>query len=133
MRGDDARRVQLCDLFLSELDYTRPHAAVALGAVTNQGKVNRVSSSAFSLARQLLVLEFVLCGPLVLYLVLTQHLCACCFCILIACDFGASLRSVPRLCNACLAADIVCQPMLLVHVESRCGCWQPITACADSS
>ena len=43
MRGDDARRIQLCDLFLSEVEYTRPHAATALGAVSNQGKANRVS------------------------------------------------------------------------------------------
>ena len=43
MCGDDARRIQLCDLFLSEVEYTRPHAATALGAVSNQGKTNRVS------------------------------------------------------------------------------------------
>jgi len=44
MRGDDARRIQLCDLFLHEVENTRPHSASALGAVTNQGKTNRVSN-----------------------------------------------------------------------------------------
>lgn len=44
MRGDDARRIQLCDLFVSEVEHTRSHPAVAIGAVTDQGKVNRVSN-----------------------------------------------------------------------------------------
>jgi len=48
MRGDDARRIQLCDLFLSEVDYTRPHPAVAMGAVSDQGKANRVSVTVLS-------------------------------------------------------------------------------------
>ena len=43
MRGDDARRIQLCDMFCHPVEQLRPHAGFALGTVTDQGKVNRVS------------------------------------------------------------------------------------------
>ncbi len=43
MRGDDARRIQLCDMFCHAVEQLRPHASFALGTVTDQGKVNRVS------------------------------------------------------------------------------------------
>ena len=45
MRGDDTRRLQLCDLFWHPVRQVRPHQAFAPGAVTDQGKTNRVSSS----------------------------------------------------------------------------------------
>ncbi len=45
MRGDDTRRLQLCDLFWHPVRQVRPHQAFALGAVTDQGKTNRVSAS----------------------------------------------------------------------------------------
>lgn len=43
MRGDDARRIQLCDMFFKQVEQTRPHKGFAFGTVTDQGKVNRVS------------------------------------------------------------------------------------------
>ena len=42
MRGDDARRIQLCDMFYKLVEQTRPHTGFAFGTVTDQGKVNRV-------------------------------------------------------------------------------------------
>lgn len=42
MRGDDTRRLQLCDLFWHPVRQVRPHQGYALGAVTDQGKTNRV-------------------------------------------------------------------------------------------
>lgn len=42
MRGDDARRIQLCDMFYKLVEQTRPHSGFAFGTVTDQGKVNRV-------------------------------------------------------------------------------------------
>ena len=42
MRGDDARRVQLCDLFSYDIAMVRPHPACALGVVTDQSKTNKV-------------------------------------------------------------------------------------------
>lgn len=42
MRGDDARRIQLCDMFCKLVEQTRPHSGFAFGTVTDQGKVNRV-------------------------------------------------------------------------------------------
>ena len=42
MRGDDARRIQLCDMFYKMVEQTRPHSGFAFGTVTDQGKVNRV-------------------------------------------------------------------------------------------
>lgn len=45
MRGDDARRVQLCDLFSYDIAMVRPHPACALGVVTEQSKTNKVCSA----------------------------------------------------------------------------------------
>ena len=42
MRGDDARRIQLCDMFYHSVEQTRPHPGFALGSVADQGKVNKV-------------------------------------------------------------------------------------------
>ncbi|KAL0029460.1 hypothetical protein WJX77_009574 [Trebouxia sp. C0004] len=41
MRGDDTRRLQLCDLFWHPVRQVRPHQGFALGAVTDQGKTNK--------------------------------------------------------------------------------------------
>lgn len=42
MRGDDTRRIQLCDLFSYAVAMVRPHAACAFGIVTDQSKTNKV-------------------------------------------------------------------------------------------
>ena len=42
MRGDDARSIQLCDLFFQEVEQIRPHPGLAFGTVTDQGKTNKV-------------------------------------------------------------------------------------------
>ena len=47
MRGDDARRIQLCDMFYHPVEQLRPHHGFALGTVTDQGKVNRVRPPLF--------------------------------------------------------------------------------------
>ena len=49
MRGDDARRIQLCDMFYKLVEQTRPHTGFAFGTVTDQGKVNRVRGACLSL------------------------------------------------------------------------------------
>ena len=42
MRGDDSRKLQLCDLFWYPVRQVRPHQGYALGAVSDQGKTNKV-------------------------------------------------------------------------------------------
>ena len=42
MRGDDARRIQLCDMFCQDIEQIRLHPGLAFETVTDQGKVNRV-------------------------------------------------------------------------------------------
>ena len=42
MRGDDTRRIQLCDLFCYDVAMVRPHPGCALGVVTDQSKTNKV-------------------------------------------------------------------------------------------
>ena len=51
MRGDDARRIQLCDMFYKLVEQTRPHSGFAFGTVTDQGKVNRVSDMSVAASR----------------------------------------------------------------------------------
>ncbi|KAL0023453.1 hypothetical protein WJX79_004673 [Trebouxia sp. C0005] len=48
MRGDDARGIQLCDMFCHPVEQLRPHAGFALGTVTGQGKVNRNGREEFA-------------------------------------------------------------------------------------
>ena len=42
MRGDDTRRIQLCDLFSYDVAMVRPHPGCALNVVTDQSKTNKV-------------------------------------------------------------------------------------------
>ena len=42
MRGDDARRIQLCDIFHHPVEQLQPHQRFPFATVTYQGKVNRV-------------------------------------------------------------------------------------------
>ena len=59
MRGDDARRMQLYDMFYKLVEHTRPHSGFAFGTVTDQGKVNRISclQTGHCIATQLLRLR----------------------------------------------------------------------------
>ena len=42
MRGDDARNIRLCDLFLRDCPTLLPDRPKALGIVVGQGKTNQV-------------------------------------------------------------------------------------------